>query len=230
MRSLVPEVDLEVGPADEEDYDAWGRAGASGLVCYQETYQREPYALLHPRGPKSRYEFRLGTLERAGRAGVCRLGLGVLLGLANPVMDLLAVIAHARFLAREFPRARITASLPRLRPAVPSFRPAYVVDRESLVLYYALLRLALPDVGLVVSTRESAELRGRLLKAGATQMSAGSVTTPGGYASGERGGGQFEIADQRSPKEVVRDLESHGYRVIWRGGAIVADSSGAAWA
>jgi 2-iminoacetate synthase len=210
-RSLVPEVDLEVAPVREEIYGLWNRAGAGGVVCYQETYDTTAYADLHPRGPKSFFGFRLGTPERAGRAGITRLGLGVLLDVAHPGRDLLSLIAHARFLMHLLPEARLTVSLPRLRPAVPEFRPAYRVDEETLLRFYAILRLALPGVGLVGSTRESTELRRRLLRAGITQMSAGSVTVPGGYRRGEGEGGQFEIEDHRSVDAVRRELGELGY-------------------
>lgn len=214
-RPLVPEIDLEIGPARVEAYGAWVRAGAGGVTCYQETYDEAAYADLHPRGPKAFFGFRLGTLERAGEGGVRRLGLGILLGLADPIPDLMALVAHARLMGRLFPEALLTVSLPRLRPAVPGFRPAWGVGDDDLLRFYAVLRLALPRAGLVVSTREPADLRRRLLRAGITQMSAGSVTVPGGYAGRQQGGGQFEIADHRGVGEVRRDLEDLGYSVRW---------------
>ena len=215
-RDLVPEVDLEVAPGPTRFYRSWARAGAGGLVCYQETYDPDWYGWLHPRGPKRVYETRLGALERAGAAGMKRMGLGILLGLADPVRDLLALIAHARFLALLYPDASITMSLPRLQPAVPSFQPAYAIDDASLVRFYAVLRLAVPRAGLVVSTREAPQMRRRLLDAGVTQMSAGSVTVPGGYSHAEAEGGQFAVADRRSVEEVAADLGSLGYAVCWR--------------
>lgn len=214
-RGIVPELDLEVAPARTGTYHRWAQAGAGGVTCYQETYDPFRYDDLHTRGPKIFYEHRLGALERAGAAGIGRLGLGVLLGLADPVRDLLALIAHARFLGDLFPGAHLTVSLPRLRPAVPGFRPWLTVDEESLVRFYAVLRLALPHAGLVVSTRETPEVRRRLLPAGVTQMSAGSVTVPGGYGTHETEGPQFDVADHRPVAEVVEDLQSLGYTARW---------------
>ena len=141
--------------------------------------------------------------------------MGILLGIADPVRDLLALIAHARFLAGLSPDAHITVSLPRLRPAVPGFRPFAAVDDESLLRYYAVLRLALPGAGLVISTRERPEMRRRLLEAGVTQMSAGSVTVPGGYGMEANEGPQFDVADHRPVSEVVNDLEGLGYTIRW---------------
>jgi 2-iminoacetate synthase len=214
-RGVVPEVDLELAPATTEVYAAWVSAGAGGVTCYQETYNPFRYEELHPRGPKMRYTQRLGVLERAGEAGVRRLGLGALMGLADPRRVVLALIAHARFLQDRFPQALVTVSLPRLRDAVPGFRPHATVDDDELVRFHALVRLALPRAGLVVSTREAPAMRLRLLEAGVTQMSAGSVTVPGGYASGESEGPQFDIADHRSVSEVVADLERLGFDVRW---------------
>lgn len=213
-RSLVPEIDLEVGPVGQADYRRLQTAGADGVVCYQETYDRGPYAFVHPRGPKYRYEHRLHTLERAGSAGMRRLGLGILLGLADPAQDVLAMIAHARFLGRRFPEAQVTVSLPRLCPAVPSFRTPWHVEDEQMLRFFAVLRLALPHVGMVVTTREPEWLRTRLLRAGITQMSAESMTVPGAYTECGHEGGQFEVQDHRTVNEVRWDVEDLGFQVV----------------
>lgn len=218
-RAIVPEIDLEVAPALAGTYATWVAAGAGGVTCYQETYDREVYATMHPRGPKSYFDYRIGTLERAAEGGMKRLGLGALLDLAEPRREILSLIAHARYLMKRFPAVRLTVSLPRLRLAVPGFVPGYVVDGASLVRFYAVLRLALPDAGLIVSTREPPVQRLRLLEAGITQMSAGSVTVPGGYA-GERAGEhfageQFPVADHRSVDEVRAELDKRGYEPSW---------------
>lgn len=218
-RSIAGEIDLEVAPTITRIYRTWARSGAGGVTCYQETYDGAAYSLVHPRGPKSSYVFRLGTLERAGAGGMKRLGLGVLLGLAEPYSDILALIAHARFLGRFFPRARISVSLPRLCPAVPSYSGPYAIDLDTLLRFYAVLRMALPSADLVGSTRELPEVRKRLLEAGITQMSAGSVTVPGGYGERRTEGGQFDISDHRCVAEVVEALEGLGYLVRWTGEA-----------
>lgn len=212
-RTLVPEVDLEVAPARDRDYERWSRAGAGGVVCYQETYDPPAYAYLHPRGPKMRYPYRLGTLERAARGGMDRLGLGVLLGLAEPKLDVLSLIAHALWLGRTFPDAKLSLSLPRLCPAVPSFRAGWHVEDEEMLRLFAVLRLAVPAAELVVTTREPEWLRMRLLRAGITRMSAESVTVPGAYVECGHDGGQFEVKDHRTADEVRWDIEDLGYEV-----------------
>ncbi len=221
---ILPEIDLELAPAPVRDYRRWAMAGAGGVVCYQEVYERTVYDPLHPRGPKASWDFRLGTLERAGAAGLVRLGAGCLLGLSPaPRREILALIAHARFLQALHPRAQVGVSLPRLCPAVPEFRPAAVVGDEDLIRAYAVARIALPRANLVLSTREPAPLRRRLLACGITQMSAGSVTVPGGYTATtateapghERGTDQFPVSDRRGVAEVAADLERLGYSPVW---------------
>jgi 2-iminoacetate synthase len=214
-RELVPEIDLEVGPVGEKEYRCWNEAGAGGVVCYQETYDRLAYAWMHPRGPKRRYEFRLRTPERAARAGMTRLGLGVLVGLGDPRRDILSLIAHARFLERTFPHARITVSLPRLCHAVPSFEPAGWVGDDEMLRLFCVLRLALPRAGMIVTTREPDRMRTLLLRRGVTQMSAESLTVPGAYLDRTQDGGQFEVHDQRTVEEVVAELTRLGYEARW---------------
>ena len=217
-RDLVPEIDLEVGPVGEKVYRCWNEAGAGGVVCYQETYDRLAYAYLHPRGPKRRYEFRLRTAERAARAGMTRLGLGVLVGLGDPRRDILSLIAHARFLERAFPHARLTVSLPRLCHAVPSFEAARGVGDDEMLRLFCVLRLALPRAGMVVTTREPDRMRTLLLRRGVTQMSAESLTVPGAYVERAQDGGQFEVHDQRTVEEVVAELTRLGYEARWTSG------------
>lgn len=213
-RRFVPEVDLAVGAASEPQYHAWNAAGAQGVTCYQETYDRAVYAAVHPSGPKSRYDRRLGALERAGRAGMSRLGLGILLGLADPRADLLALIAHARHLRRLFPEARLTVALPRLAlDALPGQR--YDVEDEELLRLMGVLRLSLPDAGLIDFPREPEWMRGRLLTAGVTHMT--SDAGPGhGRAFVEclHDNGMREARDHRRDLELIWDLEDLRYRIL----------------
>jgi 2-iminoacetate synthase len=214
-RRHVPEVDLAVGAARESQYRTWNRAGAQGVTCYQETYDRAVYAQVHPSGPKSRYDRRLAALEMAGRAGMSRLGLGVLLGLADPMADLLALIFHARRLGRLFPDARLTVALPRLEPDVLVPVRRHAVPDEELLRLMGVLRLALPDAGLIDFPREPEWMRGRLLTAGVTHMT--SDAGPGhGRAFVEclHDDGEREARDDRRDLELTWDLEDLGYRVV----------------
>jgi len=186
LHAEVPSVSLEIGPLGEDAYRPLVQAGADGLVLYQETYHRDLYATLHTAGPKQDFDWRLETPERAYAAGFRRLGIGALYGLADWRMEALGVAAHAQHLLRHCWKAFLTISVPRLRPCAGSFQPlTHLADRELAQLICAF-RLFLPDVGLVLSTREPARLRDGLIPLGITLISAGSHTEPGGYTGAGR--------------------------------------------
>jgi 2-iminoacetate synthase len=241
LHSDWPSISLEVGPMEIEDYRPIGEAGAEGLVVYQETYDRQVYSAMHTSGPKKDFDWRLETAERAYEAGFKRLGVGALLGLADWRLEALAVAAHVDYLLRNCWQAQITVSIPRLRPAAGEFRPLVPVSDRDLLQFVCALRLTYPEVGIVLSTRESAMLRDRLIPLGVTMMSAGSHTEPGGYtgqgqkdlhltkggrlvkpeppvisSEGEHATEQFEIADARTPAEVAGALEELGYEPVWK--------------
>lgn len=234
LRPEWPSISLEVGPLETEEYRPIVDAGAEGLVVYQETYDRQVYAAMHTSGPKRDFDWRLETAERGYAAGFKRLGIGALLGLAPWRGEALALAAHAGHLLRTCWQSQLTISIPRLRPAAGEFEPlVHVSDRELGQLVCAL-RLTFPEIGIVLSTRESSKLRDALVPLGVTMMSAGSHTEPGGYtgqgkddlhvtkggrrieSEGEFATVQFEIADNRSAKEVARRLEGMGYEAVWK--------------
>src|ERR1051326_3860053 len=181
LRDEFPGISLEVGPMETEDYQPIVRAGAEGLVVYQETYDRALYAELHTAGPKRDFNWRMETPERAYAAGFRRLGIGALFGLADWRFEALCVAAHAAFLQRACWKAQLTISLPRLRPCAGEFEPLTRMTDRDLVQLVCAFRLMFPDAGLVLSTREPAKLRDGLVPLGITLMSAGSHTEPGGY-------------------------------------------------
>jgi 2-iminoacetate synthase len=237
----VPGVSLEVGPMETADYRPLVAAGAEGLVVYQETYHRPTYEEMHTAGPKRDYDWRLDCAERAYAAGFRRLGVGALFGLHDWREEALALAAHVDYLLRHCWKAHLTVSLPRLRPAAGGFAPRSLVTDRELVQLLCAFRLTFPQVGLVLSTREAAELRDALIPLGVTMMSAGSHTEPGGYTGAGRGDlhrtvrgrrveatpadlppgvfaeGQFDIADTRSPQEVALALRHrHGLEPVWK--------------
>lgn len=242
----VPALSLEVGPMETEEYRPMVAAGAEGLVVYQETYNREVYRQMHTAGPKKDFDWRLETPERGYRAGFRRLGIGALLGLSDWRREALCLAAHARYLLRTCWKAQVTISLPRLRPCAGEFQPLTRVTDRQLVQLVAAFRIFLPDVGIVLSTRESPALRNGLVPLGITMMSAGSHTEPGGYTGAgkkhvhrkQRGRiqppeeseaepifsqnrftsatGQFDIADERSPREIAELLQGMGYEPVWK--------------
>ena len=243
VHDLVPSLSLEIGPMETSDYIPLVNAGAEGLVVYQETYHRRIYDEMHTAGPKRNFDWRLETPERAYAAGFRRLGIGALYGLADWRYEALCLAAHAQYLLRKCWKASLTISLPRLRPCAGEFQPlTHMTDREMVQLVCAF-RLMFPDVGLVLSTRESPTLRDGLIPLGITLMSAGSHTEPGGYTGAGKnklhhtqrgrivelgasewaelnGNGhateQFNIADTRSPEAVANRIRGLGYEPVWK--------------
>ena len=244
LHEFVPSVSLEVGPMETDEYRPLTAAGADGLVVYQETYDRMIYADMHTSGPKRNFDWRLETPERAYAAGFRRLGIGALYGLADWRMEAISVAAHAEYLLKHCWKSQVTVSLPRLRPCAGEFQPLTHLGDRELVQLICAFRLFLPDVGLVLSTREPAKLRDGLIPLGITMISAGSHTEPGGYTGAgkenihrtEKGRiqeigasewatngtratnatGQFEIADDRSPREVAELVRRLGYEPVWK--------------
>ena len=192
-------------------------AGCDGVVLYQETYDARVYPDFHLKGNKRFFDWRLGAPERAARAGVRRIGIGALLGLnADWRFEVLALAAHARFLMRRAWRSDLTVALPRLEPAAGFDDPPHVLTDVEFTLAICALRLALPDAGIVLSTREPARLRDGLARLGVTHMSAGSRTEPGGYEEPGEAEPQFEISDERAPSDVAAVLSSLGYDPVWK--------------
>jgi 2-iminoacetate synthase len=216
IRQDFSSLSIEVYPMDEAGYRQVIAAGVDGLTLYQETYDRALYAEMHPFGRKRDFAFRLRAPEYAAAAGMRRIGVGALLGLGKFRVEAFCTGLHALHLARHFWRTHLTVSFPRMRPADGGFQPPNPVSARDFVQLICALRLLLPDAGLVMSTRESAQLRDHLLPLGITQMSAGSCTSPGGYADRDDSGRQFDIDDDRTPAEVEAMLRSRGYDPVWK--------------
>jgi 2-iminoacetate synthase len=245
LHAEIPSVSLEIAPMETAQYVPLVASGADGLVVYQETYDRQIYARVHTAGPKRDFLWRLETPERAYAAGFRRLGIGALYGLSEWRREALCVAAHALYLSKTCWKAQLTISLPRLRPCAGEFEPLTRMEEAQLVQLVCALRLFLPDVGLVLSTRERAKFRDGLMALGITMISAGSHTEPGGYTGAghekihhtirgktvalapdssqwapargpTRATGQFEIADQRTPCEVAAVVRGLGYEPVWK--------------
>lgn len=216
LRPMFDSISIEIYPMRAGQYASLIDSGVDGLIVYQETYDPETYSRVHPAGRKRDFAYRLGTPERGGVAGFRRMGIGALLGLSDWRTEAAYLGLHARYLMRRFWRSHVTISFPRLRPAVGGYRPEHPVADRDLVQMICALRLFLPDAGLILSTREAPELRDNLIPLGITSMSAGSVTSPGGYTHVEHTAGQFEIADHRTPAQVVRVIEECGYEPVWK--------------
>jgi len=211
---------VEIAAQSTRSYAALAAAGVCGVTLYQETYDFARYARLHPRGPKTHFDWRLEALERAAEGGIRRLGLGILLGLAPAVDDARLLVRHAVYLRQRFPHCRLAVSLPRLHQPPDGFSVPHPVADATLIRLYCGLRHALPDLELVLSTRERASLRDLLAGVCVTQLSAGSSTAPGGYGDRAAGratadGEQFPVSDERSVEEVAAALRGQGLTVAW---------------
>ncbi len=245
IRGFIPTIGIEVGPMEDHQYRELVEAGAEGLVVYQETYNKTTYQHLHTSGPKKNYSWRLECPERAYAGGFRRIGIGALFGLSDWRAEALSLAAHLEWLQKHCWKAQFTVSFPRMRPhaGMESFQPdpAFQLDDRSYLQMLMAFRICFPQVGIVVSTRESPALRDTVVSLGATYFSAGSHTEPGGYtgegaddlhltvrgrrveietppeeSSCRRATGQFGIADLRSAAEFAAMLRSQGYEAVWK--------------
>jgi 2-iminoacetate synthase len=238
LAAEIPSVSLEVGPMETADYIPLVKAGAEGLVVYQETYHRATYSELHTSGPKRDFDWRLACPERAYQAGFRRIGIGALFGLWDWREEAVALAAHLEHLFKACWKAQLTVSLPRLRPAAGGFQPRFSLPDREFVQLVCALRICFPQAGIVLSTREPAALRDALIPLGITMMSAGSHTEPGGYTGQGRDAlhvtvrgkqvrpelqapdalatEQFQIADERSPREIAAVLRRKGFEPVWK--------------
>jgi 2-iminoacetate synthase len=217
LRGRFSSISIEIHQLEAGEYRRLFEAGIEGVTLYQETYDRATYGRYHKAGPKSDYDRRLRALDDAGGAGMRRVGLAVLLGLADWRLETLALAEHAHLLMKRYWQCQISFSFPRLRPAcaVDGLTGEHLLSDAELVQMILALRLCFADAGLVLSTREPAALRDHLVDLGITRISAGSKTNPGGY-SGGNAVEQFEVADLRTPAQVAAMIRSHGREPVWK--------------
>lgn len=207
---------MEVMPLPAEDYERLTHSGLNGVVCFQETYHRMNYRKYHPAGMKSDFEWRVNGFDRMGKAGVHKIGMGVLIGLEDWRTDVTMMALHLRYLRKHYWRTRYSVNFPRIRPAEGAFQPNVIMsDRELARLIFAF-RIFDHDVDISVSTRERPEFRDNILTLGATSLSAGSKTDPGGYHTYPQSLEQFTVSDDRPPREVAQAIRAHGYEAVWK--------------
>lgn len=215
IKDRFASIGIEIYSMTQEEYESLIAAGVDSMTMFQETYDPELYAWLHPVGPKRDYLFRLNAPERAARAGMRSIGIGALLGLNSFEQDAFATGLHAWWLQRNFPEVEISVSIPRICPHEGEFEVKHGVDDRQLAQYVSALRCFLPRAGITCSSRESAYMRDHLIPLGVTRVSAGVSTAVGGRATEDlHNPGQFEISDRRSLAEMTRDLASHGYQAV----------------
>ncbi len=217
LRRHFDQVSLEVQPLEQADYERLQTLGLHSVLVYQETYHRPTYAEHHRRGNKADFDYRLDTMDRLGRAGIHRMGLGVLLGLTDWRTDSLMLAHHLRYLEQRYWRSRFSVSFPRLRPAAGDYTARHPIHDADLVQLICAWRLFSPDVELSLSTRERAAFRDQLIRLGITSLSAESQTQPGGYsAEADAALEQFEIDDGRPLEAVVAAIRQQGYQPVFK--------------
>jgi 2-iminoacetate synthase len=212
----IRRVNVNIAATTVDHYRRLKAAKIGTYQLFQETYHRATYEAIHV-GPKRDYERQILALDRAQEAGIDDVGLGVLFGLYDYKFEVLALLYHARHLEEKFGIGPHTISVPRFRPAGGvDFHLPHPVSDESFKRLVAILRLSVPYTGMIISTRESVEMRAEAFDLGISQTSAGSRTSPGGY--GQQGeeekscpSAQFQIADHRPPDEIIRSICQLGY-------------------
>jgi 2-iminoacetate synthase len=217
-RGEIRRLNVNAAAMTTEEFRRLKEARIGTYQLFQETYHRETYKRAHPPGPKANYAWHLTAMCRAQEAGIDDVGMGVLYGLYDYRFEVLATLMHAQYLEREYGVGPHTISVPRIEPAenapLAEKVPYPVSDRDFKKLV-AVLRLAVPYTGIILSTRERAELRNELFALGVSQISAGSRTAPGAYrkASDDSApeGSQFSLGDHRSLDEVIYEISQMGY-------------------
>lgn len=216
IRPHFAQVSMEVQPLDQDEYERLIPLGLNAVLVYQETYHRENYKQHHPKGKKSNFDYRLETPDRLGKAGIHKIGLGVLLGLEDWRTDSFFCALHLEYLEKTYWQTRYSVSFPRLRPYSGNLEPKVNMTEKELVQLICAYRIFKEEVDLSMSTREREKFRDNVVNLGVTGFSAGSKTDPGGYAAKEEALEQFEISDERSPSEIAAMIQGKGLEVVWK--------------
>lgn len=212
----IRRVNVNVAPLELDEFKLLKDAKIGTYQLFQETYHRETYSKVHLAGKKRDYDYRVTAFHRAMQAGIDDVGVGILFGLYDYRFELLALMQHIRELETVFGIGPHTISVPRLEPATGSdvaSHPPFAVPDLDFRKIVAILRLAVPYTGIIMSTRETAQMRRETFALGVSQISAGSRTNPGGYTDSlhEDDGSQFCLGDHRPLDEVIRDVAEMGY-------------------
>jgi 2-iminoacetate synthase len=212
----IRRVNVNLAPMPVDKFKQLKEHDIGTFQLFQETYHRETYKKVHTAGDKANYDWRTTAFDRAMEAGIDDVGMGVLFGLYDWKFEVLAMMQQIAHLEQTFGCGPHTISVPRIEPACGSTladRPPHVVSDADFMKLVAIVRLAVPYTGIIMSTRENAQTRRETLALGVSQISAGSRTNPGGYAElGEEDTeSQFSLGDHRPVDEVIRDVASLGY-------------------
>ena len=212
----IRRVNVNIAATTVENYKKLHDAGIGTYILFQETYNKESYEQLHPTGPKHNYAYHTEAMDRAMEGGIDDVGLGVLFGLELYRYELAGILMHAEHLEAVHGVGPHTISVPRIQPADDIDPDDFDngIDDETFAKLIAIIRIAVPYTGMIISTRESAEVRKKALRLGISQISGGSRTSVGGYVEEEKeeeNSAQFDVSDRRTLDEVVRWLMELGY-------------------
>ncbi len=214
--AAIRRVNVNIAPLKQEEFVQLKKERIGTYQLFQETYHRATYQIMHPDGPKSDYEWRITALERAFQAGIDDLGIGVLFGLYDWRFEILAMLLYIQEMERRVGIGPHTISIPRIEPALNApvaTNPPYAVADKDFKKLVAILRLAVPYTGIILTTRERPHLRNELFSLGVSQISAASRTFPGAYRgnlSQKEESQQFHLGDTRSLEEVIGYIMKDG--------------------
>ncbi|QUH21321.1 [FeFe] hydrogenase H-cluster radical SAM maturase HydG [Alkaliphilus sp. B6464] len=211
----IRRVNVNIAATTVDNYRKLKETGIGTYILFQETYHKPTYEKMHPNGPKANYDYHLTAFNRAIEGGIDDVGAGVLFGLYDYRFEVLGLMLHNEYLEKEYGVGFHTISVPRLKKAEGmdlSLFPHIVTDDEFKKIV-AIIRLAVPFTGVILSTRETHEMRTEVIEYGVSQISAGSCTGVGGYKENEDGKSksQFEVSDNRKPFEVIKELVDSGH-------------------
>ncbi len=214
----IRRINVNIAATTVEDYRRLKEAGIGTYILFQETYHRPTYKKIHPAGPKRDYDWHALAMDRAMEGGIDDVGLGVLFGLYDYKFEVLAILLHSLHLEERFGVGCHTISVPRIRPAtgINLTNFPYLVNDDDFKRIIAIIRLAVPYTGMILSTREPAGYRDEIISLGISQLSAGSCTGVGGYhkeieKDQVKDAGQFQVEDHRSTDEVLQSICLSGY-------------------
>ena len=210
----IKRVNINCAPLPVEEFKKLKASNIGTFQLFQETYHDETYRKCHLKGPKSDPDNRLDAIDRAFAAGIDDVGIGPLYGLYDYRFETLAMMMHIEHLEKKFNVGPHTISVPRIEPAVGSefsLHPPYQVSDDEFKKLVAVIRLSVPYTGMILTTRETSEMRDEVINLGISQISAGSKTSPGGYSDSEKWDGQFATSDKRNLEELVGMLIGKNY-------------------
>jgi 2-iminoacetate synthase len=213
----IRRINVEIAPQSVEDFRRLKAAKIGTYVLFQETYHHETYKEMHPSGPKADFTWRVTAQDRAMEGGINDVGIGALFGLYDYKYEVMGMLHHAMHLEEVYGVGPHTISIPRLEPALnapAAITPPKPVSDDEFKKLVAVIRLAVPYTGMILSTRERPELRGEVFDLGISQISAGSRTNPGGYNEDDGEGfkaAQFNLGDTRTLDEVIYDITTKGH-------------------